>query len=390
MKSQAEAIQTMSVYDLSKLLKAGPTMEQRGLMDKRRQVIQDEIQKSYSRLKTKEAEHKAKVGEYVIARREERGAAANDTTGTTGKHPDLRVPRTPRKPGTPRMTIRPGLKSKAELASAMKAGLAKTGIALGTQKGLAKTAEIQKVTTKMMKELEGLGKEPTPTPSPPATPPPPSTPVGKTIAKIEPITPPKFPTGLFSREASRDPTPELAEPEEAEEAGHDPLLYSEAEEASTESGSRDSQIQSFGTDYEYSQGDDRGDEDTDEWSEDVHALLQAEVSWDVELPRRPLMGFQPSPAPINDEGNSSFFHTRFLDRGGPRDKVGITGGYMLLRPKHIEIVVERLSFATRQELSNYLHGRFPMGGVINKKSYSNTDLPLAVFRHLPGKVTITY
>ena len=295
------------------------------------------------------------------------------------------------------MVIRPGLvsrKSKLELASAMKTQMesGKTGIAFGTQKGLAKTAEIQKATAKIMKELAGLGKEPTPTPSPPATPPAPSTPVGKSIPTIEPDTPPQIPMGVFSREASREPTPELAEPEDVEEAGHEAeyiLVPEDYEDSEHGSLSRPSEIGDFGGDREEFEISSEGDESTDEWPEDIHAQLQAQLPWDVELPRRPLMGFQPSPAPINDEGNSSFFHTRFLDRGGPRDKVGITGGYMLLRPKHIEIVVERLSFATRQELSNYLHGRFPMGGVINK-SYSNTDLPLAVFRHLPGKVTITY
>ena len=74
--------------------------------------------------------------------------AKTDPTPTTGKHPDLKfpmgktIPKAPRTPRTPRMIIRPGLlsrKSKMELAVAMKAGLAKTGIALGTQKGLAKT-----------------------------------------------------------------------------------------------------------------------------------------------------------------------------------------------------------------------------------------------------------
>ena len=79
---------------------------------------------------------------------------------------------------------------------------------------------------------------------------------------------------------------------------------------------------------------------------------------------------------------------RFWTR--PRNKVEIPFGYMLLSPKSVEIVVKRNTFATRQEIANFLKGRFPMGGVINKKSYSSTALPLAVFRSIPGRVTVTY
>jgi hypothetical protein len=111
---------------------------------------------------------------------------------------------------------------------------------------------------------------------------------------------------------------------------------------------------------------------------------------DVALPGSHLMKFVPAKAPINDVGNGALFHQRYLDMGGMRARVAIPGGYMDLRPKSVTIRVQKLSFATRQELRGYIAGRFPVGGVILNKTYSNTALLPAVYSMLPGKVVITY
>ena len=107
------------------------------------------------------------------------------------------------------------------------------------------------------------------------------------------------------------------------------------------------------------------------------------------LPTNPLRAFRPTPATINDVGNQPRFHTRFLSGGGPRGKIAIAGGHILIRPSRVTISVDRLSRATRQDLSTFLAGRFPLGGNIAGKTYSNTSLLRVVLSMLPGVITIS-
>ena len=401
----AEDIEYMSVYGLAALREAGPTEEQQRLMDKRRRVIADELQKKYSELQKKSEAHKAKVGEYVKARREERARetnpAANDTTETTGKHPDLRVPTTPRTPRKFRIKIKP--RSKKELGRAMRPsiGKQKTDISAGTELGLQTTTQIGDTAKKALATLAKMSDPdddplqttpplvPSTPPLAPSTPPlAPGTPLKGTTITIHAVTPvskqttTEDPPLLHLDKPGTSTTGSSARDEKTEWSDDDSDRYSgSADDAGTVSDG--SQVEPVS---EADEGDVAGVAVLEAQQDNVLGALP----WDVPLPTRPLMKFRPAAAPIHDEGNAPFFHRGFLDRGGPRNKVGIPFGYMLLRPKHVDIVVKRLTYATRQELSNFLHGRFPMGGVINKQSFSNAALPLAVFRHLPGKVTVTY
>ena len=399
MKASAEDIQTMTRYDLTKLQKTGPTEEQQRLMDKRRQVIADEP-----------------LWKKAIAERPRSNSAANDTTNTTGKHPNIRIPLSPRPPRG--LFVRKGrLTSKREGEIARAKGdkirtlqyeiqaeiLRKGDLIREKDPDAGQIRNIQDWIDRkqdQLKELQGktrtdlppsptgavVGSRPGPPPLPgPQTPP--GTPRGKSRVLVEPATPPVSRTHsqVSMGDVSPPASPRLLH-EAAPEATED--VISDGEGDTGDSASEGSEREFIG-----------GDEDQQVAAQQVQAIeqnagqqqaIQQQLPWDIELPSRPLMKFRPTAAPINDEGNAPFFHTQFLHMGGARRKVGIPGGYMLLRPKHVDIVVERLTYATRHELSNFLHGRFPMGGVINKQSFSNADLPLAVFRHLPGKVTVTY
>ena len=107
------------------------------------------------------------------------------------------------------------------------------------------------------------------------------------------------------------------------------------------------------------------------------------------LPTRQILGYRPEQGTIYDVGNQPMLHTRFLTRAGARSKVAIGGGYLLIRPSHVVVTVERVTRATRRDLSTYLTGRFPLGGNISGKTYSNTSLLRVVLSMLPGTVTIS-
>ena len=111
---------------------------------------------------------------------------------------------------------------------------------------------------------------------------------------------------------------------------------------------------------------------------------------DVALPRWSQLRFVPGEARITDAGNGELFHVRFLDKGGIRASVAISGGMVHIRPKSVKIIVQKVSYATRKELTDFLLGRFPVGGIIDTKTYSNVRLPLAVLQKLPGTVLVTY
>ena len=110
----------------------------------------------------------------------------------------------------------------------------------------------------------------------------------------------------------------------------------------------------------------------------------------VQGPISDLMKFIPKAVPVYDVGAQQMFHTSFLSKGSVRQKVAIAGGYLLLRPSQIIVVVPKVIRGTSTELGTYLQGRFPMGGNIDGKSYSNTSLLGEVIRRLPGRVTISY
>ena len=107
------------------------------------------------------------------------------------------------------------------------------------------------------------------------------------------------------------------------------------------------------------------------------------------LPANPLRAYKPTPAAINDAGNQPRFHTRFLSGGGPRATVAIAGGVILIRPSRVIVTVEKVTRGTRGDLSTFLSGRFPLGGNIGGKTYSNTSLLRVVLSMLPGTVTIS-
>ena len=111
---------------------------------------------------------------------------------------------------------------------------------------------------------------------------------------------------------------------------------------------------------------------------------------DVALPRWSQLRFVPGEARITDAGNGELFHVRFLDKGGIRASVAISGGMVHIRPKSVKIIVQKVSYATRKELTDFLLGRFPVGGIIGKTTYSNVRLPVAVLKKLPGTVLVTY
>ena len=110
----------------------------------------------------------------------------------------------------------------------------------------------------------------------------------------------------------------------------------------------------------------------------------------VQGPISDLMKFIPKAVPVYDVGAQQMFHTSFLSKGSIRQKVAIAGGYLLLRPSQIIVVVPKVLRGTSTELGTYLQGRFPLGGNIDGKSYSNTSLLGEVIRRLPGRVTISY
>ena len=111
---------------------------------------------------------------------------------------------------------------------------------------------------------------------------------------------------------------------------------------------------------------------------------------DVALPRGHRLRFRPDPSDVYDTGNGELFHPGFLSVGGRRRRVAIPGGLVYIRPKHVKIVVKRKSYGTRKELTDFLRGRFPVGGVIDAKVYSSARLPFAALAKLPGTVLITY
>ena len=111
---------------------------------------------------------------------------------------------------------------------------------------------------------------------------------------------------------------------------------------------------------------------------------------DVALPRGHMLHFQPEPSDIYDTGNGELFHPGFLSVGGRRRRVAIPGGLVYIRPKHVKIVVKSKSYGTRKELTDFIRGRFPVGGVIDQKTYSSARLPFAALAKLPGTVLITY
>ena len=110
---------------------------------------------------------------------------------------------------------------------------------------------------------------------------------------------------------------------------------------------------------------------------------------DVQMPHSNLM-YIPKSTRIFDTGNQETFHTQWLTKGGLRQKVAIAGGYLLIRPKTVKIVVRKKSYATRRELATYISGRFPLGGNIDKQSYTLDQLLNKIYRLLPGTVTVTY
>ena len=110
----------------------------------------------------------------------------------------------------------------------------------------------------------------------------------------------------------------------------------------------------------------------------------------VQGPISDIMKFIPKAVPVYDVGAQQMFHTSFLSKGSVRQKVAIAGGYLLLRPSQIIVVVPKVLRGTSTELGTYLQGRFPLGGNIDGKSYSNTSLLGEVIRRLPGRVTISY
>ena len=110
---------------------------------------------------------------------------------------------------------------------------------------------------------------------------------------------------------------------------------------------------------------------------------------DVQMPHSNLM-YIPKSTRIFDTGNQGTFHTQWLTKGGLRQKVAIAGGYLLIRPKTVKIVVRKKSYATRRELATYISGRFPLGGNIDKQSYTLDQLLNKIYRLLPGTVTVTY
>ena len=121
----------------------------------------------------------------------------------------------------------------------------------------------------------------------------------------------------------------------------------------------------------------------------AHAQIQ-QLPPDVALPRWSQLRFVPGDARITDAGNAELFHVRFLDKGGIRASVAISGGMVHIRPKSVKIIVQKVSYATRKELTDFLLGRFPVGGIIDTKTYSNVRLPVAVIKKLPGTVLVTY
>ena len=121
-----------------------------------------------------------------------------------------------------------------------------------------------------------------------------------------------------------------------------------------------------------------------------NAHLVPPLPLDVSGPMRKMLRYVPESAPVFDAGNGALFHTQYLDKGGERIRVAIPGGIVHIRPKSVRIVAQTVTFATRKELTDFLLGRFPFGGVINGKTYSNVALPRAAIRNLPGSVLITY
>jgi len=122
----------------------------------------------------------------------------------------------------------------------------------------------------------------------------------------------------------------------------------------------------------------------------VPQVIMPYLPLDVALPRGHMLRFRPAPSDVFDSGNGELFHPGFLSVGGRRRRVAIPGGLVYIRPKHVKIVVTRKSYGTRQELTAFIRGRFPVGGVIDRKTYSSARLPFAALAKLPGTVTITY
>ena len=249
-----------------------------------------------------------------------------------------------------------------------------------TRAGLATTAGIQETTRILSERL--LDRTP---PGSPQHESPPTTPV-MSPHKFAPSTPPVFKLGIFSRTSS---------PEPVKKPGGEESDEGSVRSLSLGHGSVESEWELSDGEGEDADEDDPLEEKELEPEEEKVAEAGGQAPFplqplDVYLPTRPMMRYRPTPAPVYDSGNGPLFHQKFLHKAGPTTKVGLTGGYMIIRPKSIEIVVNRVSFATRTELINFVHGRFPLGGVINKQAYSNAVLPLQALRHLPGKVTITY
>ena len=406
-------IDKMSMYDLMTKIERDAPQAVQEMADARRAVL---------------------AAEKAAWKSEQTAPAINDTTPTTGKHPELKVPASKHRKWPASLVFRKWPKGKQEkiktaratgeeitrLQDDIRADILEKGELIREDepddlriKALKRTidqkqAALKKTQGLYSRQMLEFKADPaqSPTPSPPSSPTgaivgAPHTPIRrKSKPLMESATPVGTPIrGKTSSRAFDKDGPVM-----------DPVQIDFDTPPSTPTGSKDDEKRWSGSDSSnrfevasdagnVSDGSEREIIMSGDWADDDDAVEVREVQqnaaiqilpWYVPLPTNPLMKFKPAPAPINDEGNAAFFHRGFFDRGGPRNKVGIPFGHMLLRPKSVEIVVTRNTFATRQELARFLTGRFPMGGVINKKSYSSAALPLAVFRSIPGRVTVTY